>query len=374
MIRFLHTSDWQLGMTRHFLAGEAQARFAQDRVEAVRRLGRIAADEDCEFVVVGGDVFESNQVTRQTVARALDALRAVPVPVFLLPGNHDPLDAGSVYSSREFRSEKPDHVHVIEDDEAFEVRPGVEVIGAPWFSKRPLGDLATAAVRDVEARPGTTRVLVAHGAVDVLSPDADDPALVRLADLEAALDAGRAHYIALGDRHSATSVGETGRVRYSGSPEPTDFRETDPGRVLVVTLEDAACDVREIETGRWRFEVGAFPIDGAEDLDAFESWLDAFPDKARTVVKAGFTGTVSLADRTRLESVLDRGADVFAGLWLRERTTELATVPEDSDFTDLDVSGFAREALDDLRASAAEGDETAGDALALLVRLAGRDA
>jgi len=163
-------------------------------------------------------------------------------------------------------------------------------------------------------------------------------------------------------------------VRYSGSPEPTDFRETDPGRVLLVEIGDATCDVREIETGRWRFEIGAFPIDGAEDLAAFEAWLDDFPDKARTVVKAGFTGTVNLADRTRLEGILDRGADVFAGLWLRERTTELAVVPEDSDFVDLGVSGFAREALDELRASAAEGDETAGDALALLVRLSGRDA
>jgi len=373
MIRFLHTSDWQLGMTRHFLAGEAQARFAQDRVEAVRRIGRIAKDEGCEFVVVGGDVFESNQVTRQTVARALDALRDVPVPVFLLPGNHDPLDAGSVFRSREFTEEKPVHVHVLSDSEPREVRPGVEVIGAPWFSKRPLEDLATAAIRGLEARPGTTRVLVAHGAVDVLSPDADDPALVRLADVEAALDAGTIAYLALGDRHSATSVGETGRVRYSGSPEPTDFRETDAGRVLVVTLDGDGCDVREIETGRWRFEVDAFPIDGGEDLDAFEAWLDAFPDKARTVVKAGFTGTVGLADRTRLEAVLERGADVFAGLWLRERTTELATVPEDSDFTDLDVSGFAREALDDLRAAAPD-DEIARDALALLVRLAGRDA
>ena len=27
-VRFLHTSDWQLGMTRHFLQGEAQARYA----------------------------------------------------------------------------------------------------------------------------------------------------------------------------------------------------------------------------------------------------------------------------------------------------------------------------------------------------------
>ena len=27
MTKFVHTGDWQLGMTRHFLSDEAQARF-----------------------------------------------------------------------------------------------------------------------------------------------------------------------------------------------------------------------------------------------------------------------------------------------------------------------------------------------------------
>ena len=35
-IRFLHTSDWQVGMTRAFLSADAQARYADDQIEAVR--------------------------------------------------------------------------------------------------------------------------------------------------------------------------------------------------------------------------------------------------------------------------------------------------------------------------------------------------
>ena len=35
MTRFLHTADWQLGMTRHFLAGDAQPRYSAARREAV---------------------------------------------------------------------------------------------------------------------------------------------------------------------------------------------------------------------------------------------------------------------------------------------------------------------------------------------------
>ena len=93
-LRFLHTSDWQLGMTRHFLSEGAQERYSQARFDAIRTMGRVAKDEKCQFMLVCGDAFESNQVDRKTVARALEALKEVPVPVFILPGNHDPLNRG----------------------------------------------------------------------------------------------------------------------------------------------------------------------------------------------------------------------------------------------------------------------------------------
>ena len=95
--------------------------------------------------------------------------------------------------------------------------------------------------------------------------------------------------------------------------------------------------------------------------------------RSRTVVKAGFTGTVSLTVATRLEELLDADAHAFAALWRRERTTDLVVRPEDDDFADLDLAGFARETLEELRARAEEGEPAARDALALLVRLAGSE-
>jgi hypothetical protein len=42
MPRFLHGADWQLGMTRHFLEGEAQARFTAARIEVIGTIGALA--------------------------------------------------------------------------------------------------------------------------------------------------------------------------------------------------------------------------------------------------------------------------------------------------------------------------------------------
>ena len=73
MTRFLHTSDWQLGQVRHYLSprndgDDPQARFTQARIDAIRTIGGLARQRECEFVVVAGDVFETQNVSTTTVS------------------------------------------------------------------------------------------------------------------------------------------------------------------------------------------------------------------------------------------------------------------------------------------------------------------
>lgn len=374
-VRFLHTADWQLGMTRHFLDDEAQARFTSARFDAIREIGRLAKQERCDFVVVCGDVFETNQVDRKTVARACEALGSIPVPVFLLPGNHDPLDAGSVLRSPTFLAKAPPQVTVLESTAPHELRPGVEVVGAPWTSKRPLADLVAAAAAPLSPRPGVLRVMVGHGVVDTLSPDPNNPALVSLADAEAALAAGRFHFLALGDRHSLTSVGAAGRIWYAGSPVATDFDEVRPNQVLVVELSEAAVSAVPHAIGTWRFLSETRDLASLADLDALKRWLGELEAKDRTVLRLSLRGALTLEQHARLAEVLEHSRDLFASVRLWERHTELVIVPADSDFAELALSGFAQDTVAKLRALAAGGSAdaaTARDALALLVRLCGR--
>ena len=127
MTTFIHTADWHLGLSPRFLSEDARPRYAEDRRRAVRAIARIAHEEGAQFVVVAGDVFDSNHVDRAEVARAADALSAFDVPLLILPGNHDPLDAGSVYTSRAFVDNTPDNVRVVTDSTPIDVAPGVQV-------------------------------------------------------------------------------------------------------------------------------------------------------------------------------------------------------------------------------------------------------
>ena len=370
-MRFLHTSDWQLGMTRAFLTSEASPRFSQARIDAIAVLGRLAAEHEAKFIVVAGDVFESSQISRETLVRTLEALKRIPVPVFLLPGNHDPLDGASIFSTKEFR-DAPDHVIVIRDQTPIPVpgAEGVEVVGSPWRTKHPNADLCAELAAALDPAPaGVTRIAVCHGQTDNLSPDASQPAIIDLARAEAAVRENRFHYLALGDRHSVTPAGDTGRVWYSGAPVATDFVEEDPNQALLVDVEAGRCEVTPLAVGDWHFVAEHFTVNDADDVERFRTWLDELPGKERTAVKVGFTGSVNLATAGALDEVMETRRELFASLRRRERTTDLAVVPDELDQDSVSLSGYAKATWDELLAESEAGDETAGDALRLLYRL-----
>jgi DNA repair exonuclease SbcCD nuclease subunit len=380
-MRFVHTADWQLGMTRHFLAGEAQPRYSAARRDAVADLRSLVADVGAEFVVVAGDVFEHNQLLPQVVSQSLEAMRAIGIPVYLLPGNHDPLDASSVYTGALFKAERPANVQVLDRAGVHEVRPGLQIVAAPWRSKAPTTDLVADVLADLAGLPsdGVTRVLVAHGGVDVLDPDPTKPSRIRLAGLEDALARGAVHYVALGDKHSLTQVGSSGRVWYSGSPEVTNFDdvEPDPGHVLVVDVDETdpqrPVTVDAQKVGRWRFVTLRRQVDNSRDIADLDLNLDLMPDKDRTVLRLAMIGSLTVTDRAALDACLDKYSRLFASLRVWDSHSDLAVIPADGEFTDLGIGGFAAAAVEELVETARTGDaETAGDAqaaLALLLRL-----
>ncbi|MDM4138991.1 MULTISPECIES: exonuclease SbcCD subunit D [Mycobacterium] len=382
-MRFLHTADWQLGMTRHFLAGDAQPRYSAARRDAVAGLGALAAEVGAEFVVVSGDVFEHNQLPPKVIGQSLEAMRAIGIPVYLLPGNHDPLDASSVYTSALFAAERPDNVTVLDQAGPHRVRPGLEIVAAPWRSKVPTTDLVADVLDELPAA-AVTRILVAHGGVDILDPDRDKPSLIRLATVDDALSRGAVHYVALGDKHSLTQVGGSGRVWYSGSPEVTNFDdvESDPGHVLIVDIDEAdprrAVSVTPRRVGSWRFVTMHRQVDTSRDIADLDLNLDLMTEKDRTVVRLALTGSLTVTDRAALDACLDKYARLFAWLGLWERHTDLAVIPADGEFSDLGIGGFAAAAVEELVATAREEDSaTAVDAqaaLALLLRLTDRGA
>ena len=376
MAKFLHTSDWQLGMTRRFLGTEAQARYLDDQIESIRRLARITSDNDCAFVVVAGDIFESLQPDRRIVTRVIDALSEFTVPVYLVPGNHDADSPSALWSTSNILSQLNEMVHFVRDASPISVAgTDVEIIAAPWPSRRPDRDLIEEAIANLlPPNSGVYRVVVGHGVVDVLNPDPDNQAAIKTGHLEEAISSGSLHYVALGDRHTCTSIGKTGAIWYSGAPLMTSVNEIleDTNRALIVDLGDVPPSVTPVEVGGWRFLRAEISASGEELVANVREFLDSQPNKERTVIRLTLEGTVNLSESDALERVLDLAGDLFASVTISPTRTDLAVVTDESDFTRLDLSGFGHEALAEIvgAASPEQGDNAdASHALRLLYRL-----
>ncbi|MCQ4619633.1 exonuclease SbcCD subunit D [Corynebacterium sp. CCUG 71335] len=379
-VTFIHTSDFQWGMTRWFLDGEdsdAQSRFEDSRLRAVEKLGNLAREHGAEFIVVAGDVFDANALSERTMGRALEVLGSLPVPVFLLPGNHDPLLPGAALE----HAAQLSNVTVLADSTPVEVRPGVEIVGAPLLARYANEDLAARALAQLEPTD-SVRILVAHGQAE--GRGEQDPALMSLAGLETALTRGVIDYVALGDTHSAQQVGTSGRIWFSGAPETTDFHdrrgnvagnEVNSGKALVVSVDkrsatDVDVDVNEHAVGEWTFDALHWEVSDGEDVRRVIAELEAYPHKSRTAVKYSLAGTLGLEATRELEEGLAAQRSVFGALYERERLMDLHLEPNDEELANLPLSGYARDAMSALLGASETSDpQTARDAVNLLFRL-----
>jgi DNA repair exonuclease SbcCD nuclease subunit len=129
-VRLLHASDVHIDNTPDGDRGLVQV------VDAALELA-------VDLVLLVGDTFDDNRVGPARVASFVEHLGRLPVPVVVLPGNHDPYMDGSVYH----RTELPDHVTVLTDGSGTSVtfpHLGVELWGRPHLSfadQRPLQGL-----------------------------------------------------------------------------------------------------------------------------------------------------------------------------------------------------------------------------------------
>jgi hypothetical protein len=261
-------------------------------------------------------------------------------------------------------------VHVLTEPAPLTIRDGVQLIPAPWSGKHPDHDLVGAAVAAAlggmpalasphQAATDVVRIVVGHGAVDVLDPDRGNRASIALAPLEQELLAGRLHYVALGDRHSRTSVGSTDAVWYSGAIDVTSHREESPGDVLVVDVEPGRAPiVTPHHVGTWAFRTLWQELTGASDVTALAGELAALPDKDRTVVRLALHGVLGVADHAALTDLLEEQGAVFAALHLWDRHTTLRATADDAELQGFGLGGFLGAAVEEMRSVARASGET----------------
>ena len=320
-MKFIHTADWQLGMKAAHV-GEAAARVREERLAAARRVVGAARDQGAEFVLIAGDTFEDNGVERALIQKVADILGGSRVPVYLIPGNHDPLTPGSVWEHPAWKS--MEHVHVLREDKPVDI-PGGILYPCPVKDKRSRKD-PTAWIPSREA--GAIRIGLAHGTVEgVPQPEPDHP-IPRDAATRAGLD-----YLALGHWHStAVYPAPDGSVRmaYCGTQEVTRFGERDSGNVLVVEIVGPGAPplVTPVRTGGLDWMVIEKDIREPGDLQRVCHDIESQGNPGSTLVEVRLKGLLTAAERDEVARIEEILASRF--LFHRVDTSGLRPSPEDT--------------------------------------------
>ena len=312
MLRLLHTADWHLGRRFPSFPEEGQKKLSRARMDVVGRILDVARRNAVNAVLSVGDIFDDPDPSPdfwEGLARTFQAHAGPHPPVFLIPGNHDPLTAESVWApGHPFRARLPQWVHVVDrDDFTYEISPQAVLYARPCRSKAGENDLAMA-LPAREAGDERLRIGCVHGCTfDIEGYQTNFP-IRRDAGIQRGLD-----YLAIGDAHSFRDVTENLPVPtvYPGAPEPTSFDDTGAGRVALVAL----------------FRRGLRPRVDTEPV-AFWRWLDVRcrgmnelrnlltrPDLDRHVVRLHLDMTVSLSEESEVERILRdlRGTDATHG-------------------------------------------------------------
>lgn len=259
-IRILHTSDIHLDASLR-AAGIPSAR-ARERCSAHLEAFDCVVDEaarlDAHMLVIAGDLFEGVQARPSTVRHVARRLEAWARPVFIAPGNHDPICEGSVYTFVEW----PANVTVFRG--AWESLPlrdlDVVVHGRGFTGPEEADRLFDGLAVD----GGGTHVVVAHGSDESSRPDRHQP---YRPFTTAELDALPAAYVALGHYHGFAIL-PTRRVRavYCGSPIPQGFQDRGEHGVVLARVLHGHTEVELHPLSARRFVTLHVDVGAAETL------------------------------------------------------------------------------------------------------------
>ncbi len=371
-MKILHTADWQIGM-RAAHAGERAPEVREARLRAAERVVDEAAARGVDLLLLAGDTFEDSSVEPILIRRVVDVLARAPCPVFVLPGNHDPLGPGSVFRHAAWSEARP-RVRVLDEAAPVDVGGGAVLLPSPCTARASTEDPT---LRLPAGDPSKIRIGVAHGSLRGCGFEVEPDDFPIAAD---AAERAGVDYLALGHWHSTLVLprADAARVAYPGTHETTKFGERASGCALEVTLDGPGRPARTevIPTGTLAWIDRAATLVCDDDVAHLRTELDALPAPERTLVRLVLDGVVSETGAQALEILEETLRARFLSVRVERRAIEPR--PDDAAaWLRALPDGVARRVAERLLADcAAEGDaarrELAMEALVRLTAMARR--
>jgi DNA repair exonuclease SbcCD nuclease subunit len=240
-LRAVHTSDVHFGA----YVGNANPQWEERRRLIEQAFGNVidlANDTRADLLLLCGDIFDNDRVPPETVEYAAREIGRFDGRAILVPGNHDPMDPGSLYwrhdmegTAGNLRILREHAGGFIEDDDV--VLWGRAYLDTDWHF-RPFEGLP-------QRKDDRWHIALGHGHFVHAGGEQNRSMLIQEAEIAAA--AGQWDYVALGhwEPHADVSCGGATAV-YSGAPMPLSDANRRAGWAAVVDFDEQGV--------RWRLE------------------------------------------------------------------------------------------------------------------------
>ena len=302
MIKVLHGADFHLDSAFSSLSPEGAAQRRREQRFALEQLTKICRDEACDIVLLAGDLFDSAQVYRDTLEALQQFFASCPAEIFIAPGNHDYIRAGSPYLTENWG----ENVHIFTKGEVECVhlpKLNCDVYGAAFTAMEMPSLLECFHVADEDA----INLMVLHGD---LQPNSVYNWMTPSQIAESGLD-----YLALGHTHEGEQ-GKYGKTTYAwpGCLMGRGFDECGAKGVLLAQVSKEECMAEFLPLDNRRYEILQVEV-GEDVLASIRATLPA--DTQKDCYRILLRGEADAPDIVALEQTL---SSEFFSLSIRDHT------------------------------------------------------
>jgi DNA repair exonuclease SbcCD nuclease subunit len=331
VFKILHSADWQLGARfRQFGATAAALRAA--RLQTLQRSLELARDREVDAFIIAGDLFEDNQVEDSLVAETLDLFRKFPgVPVFILPGNHDPMSGPEAIWNRKAFLTPPAHVQVFREPGFVDLGRAV-LLASPLTQKLSTTDPSARLVElAAGVAPDKIKIGITHGALAIEGKHQPNDFPIALnAASRAGLD-----YLAIGHWHNWLAETDGGRIVMPGTPEPDRFSNDRSGHVAYAEIDGPGQPPRveavKVATLTWRTLGLDFLSYESSRASLDQALADLRPHADKTVLRITLSGSVSPRTLAEVKADLAKTGEGFFHRQITDSTRIALSAAEQAD-------------------------------------------
>ncbi|MBI5458112.1 exonuclease SbcCD subunit D [Methanobacterium sp.] len=328
MVKFLHTADWHLGM-KYSRLGEKAEKARDIRVKSVKTLLDHAREENVDFVLVAGDLFDSNDVDKRLLNTVSEILQHTPVPIYIIPGNHDPLTLDSLYWDPVW--ETLNNVTIFKESKPFTLpHHNVTIYPSPVSQKQSKKDptdwiKVNGSPSKIKTNGSETEIKSSETEIKSLESEIkinDSLSNGKYQNARNEISIGLAHgnlaiegyidnpnfpinpnrvtisdldYLALGEWHSFRTFQDSegiNRTIYPGTPETTKFGEENSGKAVIVEIETphSAPVIQELDVGTLVWEKHKLEINSRADAETLHLNIQQTLNPQNRVLSLNLTG------------------------------------------------------------------------------------